>query len=362
MAIDPHIIIVQDNNIRNKSYINLIKHYHNVKMVDLYSVSYDDIINSVLIIVQVDLNDPNIISPLKEFMTRSERLPIPALFLMHEFSRREIVQANTLGAADYIIYPCPDDDFIQIMENLINKPHKKSWSLLSETQKTALEVSLKVVEKTFHNAFKGLEVSQNDVKNSCNLIIEATAKEGLTNWMKVIREHHDNTYRHSMVVCGYLISFGMLLDVSKSDLRKLAVSGMIHDIGKAKIPLAILDKPSELNPEELKIFNYHPHQGRLILQKDNWDDDMIDVTAHHHEHLDGSGYPDGLSGAEISDLTRMVSIANIFSDLTDKRSFRPVMPADKAIETMLDMKGILDIPLVHSFRAVVLAEMEEDVL
>ena len=351
-----YVTVVQDNNIKNKAYIDLIKHYYDIKLVDINSVSYEDIINSILIIVQVDLNDPNLISPLKEMMGLPARSHIPVLFLLHEFSRREVIQASSLGATDYMVYPCPSKNFIQVFENLINKTVEKAWEKLTETQEEALKVSLKVVEKTFHNAAMGLEVSQDDVKESCNLIIEATAKDGLSDWMDAIRHHHNYTYRHSMMVCGYLLSFGMLLGIKKSDLQMLTLGGMIHDIGKSKTPLEILESPTDLTLAEQEILKKHPLDGHNILEKEEWDPVMLDIASHHHEKLDGTGYPHGLKNAEISDVVRMTTIANVFSGLTDKRSFKKVMTAENAIKTMIEMKDHLDIPLVKSFQAVVISE------
>ncbi len=348
------ITIVQDNKTINKTYIDLLKQHYSVKVVDIDAIAMESFIDSELMIVQINLNDPNVITPLKALMALPERSHIPTLFLLREFSRREIIQASTLGATDYTTYPCPEDNFLELINNMINKSGKKAWEQLSETQEEALKVSLKVVEKTFHNASLGLEVSQKDVKDSCNLIIEATAKDGLTDWMNAIRQHHDYTYRHSMMVCGYLLSFGMLLGVSKTDLQMLAVGGMIHDIGKAKTPLEILDKPTQLTAEEIDVIKKHPEDGRHILEKENWDKVMIDIAAHHHEKLDGTGYPDGLKGAQISDAVRIASIANIFSGLTDKQPNKPAMTAEKAIERMLEMDDHLDFPLVLSFRDVVL--------
>lgn len=352
----PHIIIVQDNNIKNKAYIDLAKQTYDIRQIDITAVSRNDIAPAALIIVQLDLNDPRSIQPLRIIMSSPERQRIPAFFLLREFSRREIVQANTLGATDYITYPCPDNDFMQIIEDLIHRTYEKAWEKLSPAQEEALKVSLKVVEKTFHNASKGLEVSQTEIKDSCNLIIEATAKDGLTDWMNVIRQHHNYTYRHSMMVCGYLVSFGLLLNVKNTDLQRLAVGGMMHDIGKSDIPPGILDKPTDLTPSEQDILDSHPARGGLILEKEDWDDVMIDIATHHHEKLDGSGYPHGLKGNEISDIVRLTSIANVFSGLTDKRPYKVAMTAERAIEAMLEMKNHLDIPLVKSFRAVVLPE------
>lgn len=354
MSNTSHITIIQDNDFRNKAYIDLVKQFYDIKIVPINSVTPGDIMHAELVIVQVDLNDPNAISPLREIMTWPECRHLPTLFLLHEFSRREVMQANTLGATDYTVYPCPDRNFIHLLENLINKTVEKAWSQLSPIQEEALKVSLKVVEKTFHNASQGLEVSQQDVKDSCNLIIEATAQDGLDHWMTAIRHHHNTTYRHSMMVCGYLVSFGMLIGLNKSDLQKLAVGGMVHDIGKAMIPLEILEKTTELTSEEREIMANHPLASKTILTGENWDEVIIDIAAQHHEMLDGSGYPHGLKGAEISDIVRTATIANIFAGLTDKRSYKPAMTAEKAFETMLGMGNQLDNTLVKAFRPVVL--------
>jgi len=356
MSNNIHITIVQDNTIINKAYIDLLRRRHHIRQIDIKAPSPDDLLQAELIIVQVNLNDPESIEPLKELMDMPGRRHIPTLFLLREFSRREIIQANTLGATDYTVYPCPDSKLLQIIEDMIYKTVEKTWAKLSETQEEALKVSLKVVEKTFNNASKGLEVSQEDVKESCNLIIEATAKDGLTDWMNAIRLHHNYTYRHSMMVCGYLMSFGMLLGIKKTDLQTLAVGGMLHDIGKAMTPLNILDKGSELTPEERETIKKHPADGRQILAKENWDDVLIDIAAHHHENLDGSGYPDGLKGTEISDIVRIAAIANVFSGLTDKRSYKPTMTAEKALEKMQEMTDHLDPSFVTSFRDVVLSQ------
>lgn len=356
MAQNSHVVVIQDNTSKNKAFIELVSRSHDVAQTDVFSASPAEVTKADLIIVQVNLNDSSAIMPLKKIMSLPERRHIPTLFLLAEFSRREIVQASTLGATDYTVYPCEDSDFTQIMSNLTNKSFQKAWEKLSPAQEEALKVSLKVVEKTFHNASKGLEVSQVEIKESCNLIIEATAKDGLTDWMSAIRFHHDYTYRHSMMVCGYLVSFGMLLNVKKSDLQLLAVGGMMHDIGKAMVPLKILDKSSALTDSEQKIVHKHPDHGRHILERENWDEVMIDIAAHHHENLDGSGYPDGLIGNEVSDIVRLASIADTFSGLTDKRPHKAAMTAEKAIATMLERENHLDIPLVRSFRAVVLPQ------
>jgi len=354
-----HVTIVLDGDNHDTSFIELVQRYHSVKLVDINSLCMTAFQESLLVIVQVNLNDPKTIRLLRHKMSTLEKGHVSVLFLLNGFNRREIVQANILGATDYVSYPCADDYFIRVMGKMINIVVEQAWSELSKLQESALKVSLKVVEKTFTNAAAGLEVAQEDVKDSCNLIIEAMGKDGLTDWMNAIRQHHNYTYRHSMMVCGYLTSFGMLLGIKKTDLQTLAVGGLLHDIGKSITPLEILDKPARLTPGEWKIMQEHAWDSGNILENNKWDPAMIDIATHHHEKLDGSGYPHGLKGGEVSDLARMAAIADMFSGLIDKRSYKPAMPAEQAIEIMLDLTDELDIPLVKAFRAVVLTDQTE---
>ena len=351
-----YVTIVLDNGRHDKSFIDVVKRYHDVNLVDVKSLKAEDFKRSLLIIIQVNLEDPEVLRPLKDKMALSEREDTPVLFLLDTFNRRAIVQSNILGATDYIAYPCPDSNFIEIMGDLVNHTVKKAWSKLSKIQESALKVSLKAVETTFNNAAAGLEVAQAEVKNSCELIIEATAQDGLTDWMNAIRQHHNYTFRHSMMVCGYLTSFGMLIGLKKSDLQKLAVGGMVHDIGKSLIPLKILDKPTKLTSAEWKIMMSHASKSGHILKKSNWDEDIVDIATHHHEKLDGSGYPYGLKGSQVSDLARMAAIADMFSGMVDKRAYKPSMPSEAAIKIMMESSDTLDIPLVKAFRAVVLSD------
>lgn len=353
------VTIIYDNNGYDKSFVDLVKRYHDINLVSINSLSATDFKRSLLLIIQVNLADPNSLRPLKEKMLIPERDNIPVLFLLNEFNRREVVQANMLGASDYIVYPCPDEFFIKTLGELVSRVVEKAWKKLSHTQEMALKVSLKVLDDAFEDAINGKEISQKELKESCDLIIEATAKDGLTDWMNAIRHHHNYTYRHSMMVCGYLISFGIHFNVKKTDLQMLSLGGILHDIGKAFTPLKILDKPAKLTADEWVIMRKHPSNSRVILSEGNWDPDVLDIAVHHHEKLDGTGYPDGQKGSQVTDLARMTAIADVFSGLTDKRSYKPSMSSEKAIDIMLGMEGHLDIPLVKAFRSAIMPEKEK---
>ena len=118
-------------------------------------------------------------------------------------------------------------------------------------------------------------------------------------------------------------------------------------------PVALLEKPGPLDRDEIRVMNQHPLFGLDALETLNGlATEMTEAVVHHHEYLDGSGYPHGLQGSEISDLVRMLTIADIFGALIERRSYRAPLSGEAAYRLLLDMGPKLDKDLVREFRAV----------
>jgi putative nucleotidyltransferase with HDIG domain len=174
-------------------------------------------------------------------------------------------------------------------------------------------------------------------------IIECVGQTGLSDWVTAVRQHHDSTYQHCLLVTGTLLSIGHHLKMRRSDLGRLAVGGLLHDIGKADIPLDILDKPSRLSEHELIVMRSHPLAGvERLAGKRGATPEIIMLVRDHHEFLDGSGYPNRLKGDEISDFVRLLTIADIYSALMERRAYKPPMRADDAIGLMASMREQID--------------------
>jgi HD-GYP domain-containing protein (c-di-GMP phosphodiesterase class II) len=130
---------------------------------------------------------------------------------------------------------------------------------------------------------------------------------------------------------------------------------MFHDIGKAKIPFAVLEKPGPLDTREQALIQTHPVAGYDILQGTTGISfEVLDAVRHHHEYLDGSGYPDGLCAKNIADVVRILTIADIFAALIEYRSYKPSMSREGAYEVIRSMRGKLEGPLVAAFKDVAL--------
>jgi putative nucleotidyltransferase with HDIG domain len=183
-----------------------------------------------------------------------------------------------------------------------------------------LVVSVTGLENMFAAVMRGETLNLNVLNATASVIVERIEEDGLNRWLDGLRQHHSQTYQHCLIVTAVAVAFGRHLGFSKIDKQRLATAGLLHDIGKAKIPLHILEKPTQLSEEETAVMRTHPELGYAALcQEPGMHTEMLDMVLHHHEYLDGSGYPHGLSGSEISDLVRTITIADVFGALVEYR-------------------------------------------
>jgi HD-GYP domain-containing protein (c-di-GMP phosphodiesterase class II) len=133
----------------------------------------------------------------------------------------------------------------------------------------------------------------------------------------------------------------------------LSFAGLLHDVGKCRIPISILEKPGPLDAKEWKIMRQHSLYGEeAILAIKGIPPDIAETAVQHHELLDGSGYPHGLKGGEISDLVRTLTVTDNFAALIERRSYKPAYSGAKAYQMLLDMGPKLDRDLVREFQGI----------
>jgi putative nucleotidyltransferase with HDIG domain len=146
------------------------------------------------------------------------------------------------------------------------------------------------------------------------------------------------TAGHSERVTQHAVAIAEALNVDPADVARLRHGGLLHDIGKIGVPAAILDKPGPLSEAELAVMQSHPAIGARIVESVRAFRDLVPLVLHHHELLDGTGYPDGLRGDEIPDLVRILTVADVFDALTSDRPYRKGLTADAALAILT--KGI----------------------
>lgn len=217
-----------------------------------------------------------------------------------------------------------------------------------------------LVSRLFVAAQSGDSLSAAEVDAGTEEILEAVSDCGIRGWLEILERYDQQLYQHSLSVAGYAAALGAGLTFSSADRMQLARAALLHDVGKARIPLAILNKPGRLTPEETAVIRTHPVVGaELLARQGGFEAGLLDVVRYHHEMLDGSGYPEGLAGAAIPDLVRLVTICDIHSALTERRSYRDPLTHAEAHAMMADMVGKLDPDLLHVFRRSVLGLVAE---
>ena len=302
----------------------------------------------LITIVDVNLKDSTHLRQLRDWLNSGPKNH-QAIFVVQKNSRLEIVRAQALGATDVIHRPFD-------RKALFAKFWGDFSSLTDDQQEFAEEQSAGVItahtalQNVFSSACLGEELDQQVINTASTEVVHQIEDEGLESWVESVRRHHSQTYQHSLLVTGVAATFGQYLGFAAKDRKRMATAGILHDVGKARIPLAILEKPGRLDEEELAIMRQHPDFGRDALRDvPGLDPEMADMVVHHHEYLDGSGYPHGLQGSEISDLVRIMTISDIFGALIERRSYKAPMTSDAAYQILLKMDAKLDKDLVREF-------------
>ena len=154
---------------------------------------------------------------------------------------------------------------------------------------------------------------------------------------------------HSRRVAHHAGMIARQMGLSRQEVARIRAAAAIHDVGKLNVPLAVLDKPGPLTNEEFELIKRHPVDGESIVSALG-DPEINSIVRHHHERLDGRGYPDGMAGADIPIGARIVAVADTFDAVTSTRAYRHAAPHRQALEILKGAAGTqLDPDAVHAF-------------
>ena len=154
-----------------------------------------------------------------------------------------------------------------------------------------------------------------------------------------IKNKDDYTYLHSVAVCALMIALGKQLDY-QGDMHALGMAGLLHDVGKMSIPENILNKPGKLTDEEFEIVKSHPMKGWEMLKESGEKNEIaLDVCLHHHERVDGKGYPDNLSGDGLSLVARMGAVCDVYDAITSDRSYKKGWEPAESLKKMAEWQN-----------------------
>ena len=215
------------------------------------------------------------------------------------------------------------------------KPHPAPMEKESYTERLRKTEEFQSFEKDFRQATASFMDSMNDVienvenlnadeliSNILTLVSSENKHVNVFDMLHSMRQMDDNTYVHSMNVSLMCNILARWLRLSEEDIKTATLAGMLHDIGKLKIPEKIIKKPARLTEWELSVVRTHPREGYNILMAAPVSDHVKNAALMHHERCDGSGYPLKLSGAQIDPFAKIVAIADVYDAMTSTRVYR----------------------------------------
>nr|WP_315428500.1 HD-GYP domain-containing protein [uncultured Albidiferax sp.] len=161
----------------------------------------------------------------------------------------------------------------------------------------------------------------------------------------------DYTYMHSVAVCALMVALSRRLELDEVVTRSLGLAGLLHDLGKAMMPMEVLNKPGKLTDSEFAIIQSHPAQGhKLLVAGQVLDPIVLDVVLHHHEKTDGTGYPERQKDAEISLYAKMGAVCDVYDAITSNRPYKKGWDPAESLKRMAEWThGHLDAKVFQAF-------------
>jgi putative nucleotidyltransferase with HDIG domain len=305
------------------------------------------------IVVDINLRSAESVQRVRNKLRHDSYRSIPRLFVLADALHHGSMQAWALGATDTISRPLDAAGILRRIRAAFPDDDGFDATDRGKTLNRGVAAAHEVMVKIFNKLPAGEPLKFSDVVQAENKIIKAIKHSSLREWLTTVGCHHADSYRHCLFVTGFAVAFAQHLSMREDDQRRLVRAALLHDVGKAFVPTAILDKPGLLNEEEKTEMRNHPRLGYdALAAQGGYPPEMLDVVLHHHEFLDGTGYPDGLSANEISDIVRLTTIVDIYAALVESRPYRIPFTHAKAFSIMEKMEGKLDQHLLSAFRPV----------
>ncbi|MCE4223796.1 HD-GYP domain-containing protein [Methylobacterium sp. C25] len=328
------IVLITDNVRRSRPLIEALQNLGDCRVVQL-DVDWNKQAPATAIVADCDFTDLSVARCLKSLKDRQD-ITQKVLGIAYRNSNKALQTAMALGLDACIPFYTEPHVVVAAVQNLIN-PNDGD---LNAAMRRCANKAATAVGQLFESAGTRGRIDLTAVDDSVDPILTALEDGGLARWLNAIEAHDKATYQHSLRVAGLSAQFATYVGFPDAQRRRLVRAALVHDLGKSQIPRELLLKRGSLNADELAIMRTHTTLGYDVLRaSSDADSAMLDAVRHHHELLDGSGYPDGLSGDGISDIVRLLTICDIYSALTERRSYKPAMASDEAVKVLQGMTG-----------------------
>ena len=337
-----------------------------IELFDWENLQSQDLIDVDILIFDVDIGDVENIHRLKAIQ-KTIGHEAHTIYPVNRGDHRAESQINALGARHDIGRPLESGELVRKITDICKSETDLVAAIAANTpEKKAAATSLMIsdlFDGISKSILRGGKLPTAELNKASRDVIRTLDSVNMDTWLAAVRTHSSFTYKHVMVVTGLAAAFGLVFNMSHEDQERLTLGALVHDIGKTKTPLKILDKPGKLSDAELRTMRRHPVEGYEILMKNpDLGDEVVMIARSHHEYLDGSGYPDGLHANEIPDIVRVMTVIDIFSALIEARSYKRSLQPVQAYALLQEMGDKLDQDVVRAFEPIALSQNTNELI
>ncbi len=283
--------------------------------------------------------------------------PLQGLLLQHEDDLHTLRALCDQVGIDVVKSQLSGED-IQAIANAPPRLLARNYPLLTSTEQELDAAvgkyadSLNNIEQVLHSVAEGQALRSKQMLGAVRDCLESIMRNPTAMlWLMRIKHADRYTAEHCLNVGILAMNFGRYLGLGRQHIEWLGLCGMLHDVGKMQVPQALLNKPGRLTAEEFDIVKRHAEHGYQALRDDpDLPADVLQAVLSHHERLDGTGYPHGLSETSISFFTRITSIVDAYDAITSQRCYSSAQPSDKALQILYaNRNNQFDARLVERF-------------
>lgn len=249
--------------------------------------------------------------------------------------------ARTHGLVDAVLpLPAAPGLMVSAVWRLLDAAKERALARLAAEPRRLVEETRTAFDAAVAAAAAGLPVPLARIADAARAIVDGARAGALLPALDALRGHHAHTYVHSLKVAANLARLGLATRMRAADVELLAQAGLAHDLGKSLVPAEILNKPGPLDESERRLLRRHPEAGAEALRAAGGAAETIVLaTARHHERLDGGGYPRGLDGRALDEVSLLVAVADVHAALTEPRAYKPALDDAAALAVMRRQLG-----------------------